>query len=339
MKQENWIQAHVSMFQFFGGVTSMIVCDNLRTSMVKHPKNGDVILNAQYRELTDYYRTVVIPAQPRTPNGKASVESTVGKISSQIIAKLRHETFHSVYEANQAVQELLIEFNHKGFQKRKGSRLSVFTEEEKEFFQPLPTNPYQYGVWKVATVQYHYHVSVDKMFYSVPYECIKKKVDVRITKRLIEVFFKQKRICSHPRLYGQPGQYSTRQDQMPLTHQEASEWNGTRFIKWAKQIGENTQTVIERLLASYRIEQQAYNGCRSLLKLADLHTPQELESACQKALSLIYAPRYKNIKRILETNQTKQNQPTKETPENGSTHAFLRGSQYYGGSQDESTQL
>ncbi|MDZ7581417.1 MAG: hypothetical protein U5R30_12585 [Deltaproteobacteria bacterium] len=47
-------------------------------------------------------------------------------------------------------------------------------------------------------VQFNYHVAVDKMHYSVPYEYIKHKVDVRVTRNIIEVFFNNLRICSHP---------------------------------------------------------------------------------------------------------------------------------------------
>ncbi|MBT9144040.1 MAG: hypothetical protein DDT29_02454 [Dehalococcoidia bacterium] len=87
--------------------------------------------------------------------------------------------------------------------------MSVFLEEEKPLLLPLPAAPYELATWKIATVQFNYHITVEKMHYSVPYEYIKLKVDVRMTRNVIEVFFKNLRICSHPRLHGRPGQYST----------------------------------------------------------------------------------------------------------------------------------
>ena len=54
---------------------------------------------------------------------------------------------------------------------------------------PLPKTQYELATWKIATVQFNYHISVDKMNYSVPYEYIKHKVDVRITRNVIEVFY------------------------------------------------------------------------------------------------------------------------------------------------------
>jgi hypothetical protein len=47
------------------------------------------------------------------------------------------------------------------FKKRAGSRAAAF-EEEKPFLLPLPAAPFELAMWEVATVQYNYHVSVDK---------------------------------------------------------------------------------------------------------------------------------------------------------------------------------
>ena len=330
MKQESWINAHINMFHYFKGVTTLLICDNLKTGVVKHPKKGDVVLNVQYRELADYYDTAILPAKPRKPKMKASVEGTVGKVSTSILAKLRHQVFQSVYEANQMAQELLEVFNRKNFQKREGSRADVFFAEEQPRLQRLPRVRYEYGVWKPATVQYNYHVSVDKMYYSVPYDYIKHKVNLRLTHHLVEVFYHQTRLCSHKRIKGHPGQYSTNEDHMPLHHKKVGEWNGQRFIDWASKIGKQTQTVIERLLASYKVEQQAYNGCRSILKLSDQYSSHQLEVACQKALSLIHAPRYKNIKLIIQSEATRLETTAAPLQKENLTHAILRGHDYYG---------
>ena len=107
------------------------------------------------------------------------------------------------------------------------------------------------------------------MLYSIPYEYIGKKVDVRITGTVIEVFYNQNRIASHRRLYGRKNQYSTVTEHMPKDHQHYLEWNGGRFRNWAERIGENTAKVIDAVLRSKRVEQQSYRACMGLLKLAD----------------------------------------------------------------------
>lgn len=157
------------MLEFFGGSTPIIYPDNLKTGVIKHTKE-EVVLNNSYKEFGDYYNIAIVPTLPRSPKGKPSVEDTVGKITTQIIAKMRNERFESVYQANKAFKKELESFNNKPFQKRNGSRKEVFENEEKEFLRPLPKIPYEYATWKIATVQYNYHISVDKKYYSVPYK-------------------------------------------------------------------------------------------------------------------------------------------------------------------------
>ncbi|MDX9917208.1 MAG: hypothetical protein RBT15_04250 [Gudongella sp.] len=101
---------------------------------------------------------------------------------------------------------------------------------------PLPATPYELADWKQATVQFNYHISIEGMLYSVPYEYIKRKVDIRITEKIIEVFYNHNRIASHKRLFGRKGQYSTAIEHMPPDHQQYLEWNGDRFRKWAEHI-------------------------------------------------------------------------------------------------------
>ena len=63
-------------------------------------------------------------------------------------------------------------FVHRPFQKKEGSRYEIFRDEELPLLAPLPATPYELAEWKQATVQYNYHISIDGMLYSVPYEYI-----------------------------------------------------------------------------------------------------------------------------------------------------------------------
>ena len=328
--QEAWITAHVHMYQFFGGVTRILIPDNLKTGVDKASWDSP-ILNKVYQEMAEHYGTAVIPARVRKPKDKPNAEGTVGIVSTWIIAALRHQKFFSLTELNQAIREKLHEFNNKPFQKKEGSRRSVFLEEEKPMLLPLPAAPYELATWKIATVQFNYHISVDNMHYSVPYEYIKHKVDVRITKGVIEVFYKNLRICSHPRLHGRPGQYSTIPEHMPEEHQKYTQWNAARFISWAENIGPSTTIVVKAVLSSHKVEQQGYRSCMSLLKLADKYSVTRLEAACSKALSYTPSPNYRSIKTILTTGQDKAAVQTPLSTNNDTAaHGFTRGADYYG---------
>ena len=187
-------------------------------------------------------------------------------------------------ELNAAIRIKLKEFVNRPFQKKEGSRYEIFRDEELPLLAPLPAAPYELAEWKQATVQYNYHISVDGMLYSVPYEYIKRKVDVRVTASRVEVFYVQRNIASHRKLAGRKGQYSTVTEHMPQDHQEYLEWNGDRFRKWAFQIGPCTGDAINAILASQKVEQQSYRSCMGVLKLAERYSSERLEAACKKAL-------------------------------------------------------
>ena len=279
---------------------------------------------------SEHYNTAVIPCRVRSPKDKAMVEGTVGVISTFILAALRNRQFLSLSELNEAIFEKLEEFNHKPFQKKDGSRALLF-EEEKPFLQPLPPRPFELATWKVATVGPNYHISVEKMNYSVPYEYIRQKVDVRVTRNTVEVFFGGNRICSHVRLYGRANQYSTTEAHMPPNHRQYSQWNGDRFRRWAGKIGPNTGMVVSAILSGYKVEQQGYKSCLGLLKLADKYSPQRLEGACTRALTFTPRPSLKNIQAILASGQDRLPVEESAKADTSAQYGFTRGADYYGG--------
>ena len=329
-KQDAWIIAHVHMYQYFGGVPRILVSDNCRTAVIRTGDWYTQELNTVYHEMAEHYGTAIIPARVRRPKDKASGESGVGNISTQIIAALRNEQFFSLAALNKAIREKLEKYNTNHFTKKDGSRRSIFMEEEQPLLQALPATPFEVAVWKEATVQYNYHVAFDNMYYSVPHDFIGKKVHLRATSTTIEIYFNHNRIATHARLYGRKGQYSTVTEHMPKSHQEYLEWNGDRFRKWAAKIGMNTQLVVDALLTTQRVEQQAYRACMGLLKLAEKYSAARLEAACQKALGYTATPSYKSVKNILASGVDSPI-PLEEEKPKSNPYALTRGANYYKG--------
>jgi hypothetical protein len=285
--------------------------------------------------MAEHYGMAVIPTRIRKPKDKPNAEGAVGVISTWILAALRNQQFFTLTELNTAIKAKLETFNSSPFQKKAGSRLTSFLEEEKLALQPLPVSPYELAFWKVAVVQFNYHITIEKMHYSVPYEYIKHQVDVRLTRQVVEVFYQNQRICSHPRLHGREGQYSTVTEHMPNDHQQYVKWNSERFIDWAEKVGTHTAIAVKAILASHKIEEQGYRSCMALLKLADRFSITRVEAACARALSYTPHPSYRNIITILKSGQDKLDQPQAQLPvdEKSDQYGFTRGAEYYGDQQ------
>ena len=328
--QEAWITAHVNAYEFFGGVARITTPDNLKTGVIKNTKS-ELVLNRSYQEMAEHYGTAIIPTRVRAPKDKATVEGVVGIVSSFILATIRNQQFFSLRELNEVIRERLNALNHKPFQKKDGSRATLFAEERASLL-PLPKNAFEMASWKTATVPFNYHIEADGRYYSVPYEYLKREVDVRVTRNVVEVFFEGNRICSHVRLFDRQDKYSTDDAHMPPNHQQHAQWSGDRFRRWAAKFGPQTVRVVEAMLSGYKVEQQGYRTCMALLKLGDSYTPERLEAACDKALFYTPRPSYKAVQTILKSGQDMPTEPA--TPASPSKHGFTRGVDYYRGGQN-----
>jgi len=331
-----WIKVHNHAYEYFGGVTQIVVPDNLKTGVTKHTAK-ELTLNPTYREMADYYNTIVMPARVRAPKDKPSVEGSVGVISTWIIAALRNTHCFTIDELNEEVKKKLDEFNQRSFTRKKGSRFSAFEEEEKFALSPLPATPYKMSEWKTAKVRPDYHISIESMFYSVPYEYINRQVEVKLSDSLVEIFFNNMRAASHKRLYGKYGQLATIRDHMPDNHKLFVDQTPESGIEWAKNIGTSTLDVIQFILDTYKTEKIALQSIFSLKKLERRYTKYEIERACKMVVSITKRPTVKSIQTILKNNKKNDaEQELKRKTENSeNNYGFTRGAAYYGGKEND----
>ena len=109
-KLADWIEAHVRMFRFFGGVPRLVVPDNLKSG-VHRASFYDPEINRSYGMMASHYGVVILPARPRKPRDKAKVEAGVRSAQTYILGRLRRQTFFSLAEANAAIAAALERIN------------------------------------------------------------------------------------------------------------------------------------------------------------------------------------------------------------------------------------
>ena len=321
----DWINSHVNTLRFFKGVPEVLVPDNLKSGVSKTCRYEPDI-NPTYQDMATHYGTAVMPARVRKPQDKAKVETGVQIVERWILAKLRNHTFFSLHELNNEIKKLLQKMNNKPFQKLPGTRSSMFEKLDKPALKPLPGNPYQFAEWKKATVNVDYHIEVARHYYSVPYQLVKKKVDVRFTTKTIECFFRGKRVASHIRSF-QRGRHTTAREHMPSKHQKYLGWTPERFVNWATKIGPQTAQLTETILSSRAHPQQAYRTLFGILRLGKSYTEARLEAACGRALA-IGSTSYRSVESILKNGLDAKPLQEQETS-TPIQHQNIRGSKYY----------
>lgn len=79
-----------------------------------------------------------------------------------ITAVLRNEHFFASITESGNLEETK-KYNEASFQKKEGSRQKLFFEDEKPLFMSLRTTRFELAEHRTATVQFNYHIAVDKM--------------------------------------------------------------------------------------------------------------------------------------------------------------------------------
>ena len=198
----DWLGSHVRAFEFFQGCAGD--CCPRQPALRRHSglplrAGSEPLATRRWRRTTAWRSCRRVRESHRD---KAKAEVAVQVVERWIVAALRKRRFTSLSELNQVIVELLERINQRPFRKRSGSRLSLYQSLDRVALKPLPVERYEFGEWKTARVNIDYHVEIERHYYSVPYQLVGKRVEVRLTARTIETFHQGRRVASHPRSRG-----------------------------------------------------------------------------------------------------------------------------------------
>ncbi len=325
MDLPNWVELHVQALEFLGGVPEIIVPDNTSCAVLR-PDRYEPDLNPSFAQMAAHYGTAVIPARVRHPRDKAKVEAAVLLAERWILAVLRHRTFFSLAELNEAIAPLLDKLNSRPFQRLPTCRAELFERLDKPALGPLPERRYFFQDWKKAKVAPDYHVLVDEHFYSVPHQLVGKHVEACWGAGTVEILCQGRRVASHVRSFDKGG-FTTDPAHRPKSHQAHSEWTPARMVNWASSIGPQTAALVQRILESRPHPEMGFRSCLGIIRLGKEYPPERLEAAAARAL-LARATTYRSVKSILDHGLDRIPVGAASIPE-PAQHANIRGRDYY----------
>jgi transposase len=320
------ITSTILAFEFFGGLTELIVPDNMKAAVTKADKY-DPVINDTFQDMADHYGTIVFPARPYRAKDKPKVELSVKLVQRWILARLRHLDFFTLAELNLAIRDLLDNLNHRLIRRYGKSRYQLYMELDKPALKPLPSQRYRYREFKSCTVNIDYHVDIESSLYSVPYQLAGETVSAIYTTDSVEIFHNNKRIALHVRLY-QKGAYSTKEEHMASAHRIYGTWSPSRLIRWGGSFGANTKKLIEDILASKPHPEMGFRSCMAILGMAKNHRDIEAVELTSKKMLELKLCKVAHFKEILKTKSyidPPDNAIALFPPE----HKNLRGHAYY----------
>lgn len=280
-----WIESNINAFEYNGGVTELVIPDNLKSGVTK-PDRYEPSINRTYEEMGHHYGTFIVPARSAKPKDKAKVEEAVQAVQREIIAPLRKHSFFDLSSLNNAIRERLEILNNRPFQKRPGSRQSCYEEIDKPALRPLPETRYCYREWhaKLIVGQNH-HILVRGHSYSVPFQYARKEVEAAVDTRMVEIFHKGEVIARHCRSF-LPGKETTLREHMPPKYQHYFDsYDEEKLLAKAKKIGPDVFAFVEITLAlKGRPPKTLFHTVQGVLSLAKEFDNDRLNAICGRAI-------------------------------------------------------
>jgi hypothetical protein len=262
---------------------------------------------------------VALPGITRSPARSS------GRVDVAVAASRLHSMSSRAAAARTRDQSKTVTWARKAAGRRKcrllggASPLPVFEAIEAETLLPLPQTPFVLARWSTAVVGPDIHIKVGRTLCSVPWKLIGRRVDVRSTQTMVQVFQDGELVKTHAAL--EQGKRTDRTDYPPETiafQMRTPIWCRSQ----APEVGDACREVIDQLLevnALYRLQ-----AAQGVLGLKKKYSETRLEAACARAIT-VGDPSYRTIKGILLAGT--ETDPEPEGSGDAGAAAFLHGPQ------------
>ena len=274
---EDFIRALEKAFRQFGGVPETVVIDNLRAA-VKKADWFDPELNPIVEDFASHYGTVILPTRPYTPRHKGKVESGIKYLKNNA---LKGRVFSSLKEHN----EFLLHWERNVAETRihgtVRKQVREMFELERGHLKPLAEDVFVFYHEGRRKVHRDGHVEVDRAYYSVPPEYLRREVWVRWDGRLVRVLNQRlEEIAVHVKVA--PGRFSTNPLHIDKRKTSIIERGNGYLLEQAGRIGRSSGAWAKAML-----EVRGVQGIRALhgfIGLSRKYSAEAMNRVCEVAL-------------------------------------------------------
>src|SRR5664279_2417922 len=284
-----WAELHEKAFRRLGGVTRVVVLDNLREGVLT-PDLYDAALNPLYRDVLKHYGAVALPCRVNDPDRKGKVESGVGHAQKTPLKGLRFETAEEAQAYLDRWEERWADTRIHGTTKR---QVAAMFAEEKPVLLALPVEPFRYYQYGERTVHLDGCVEVDAAYYGAPPGWIGRQVDVQWDSMYVRLLDPRTGELLREHLGQKRGGHRIRDADRPRrtpqhTHQ---------LLARAHKAGANIGAVCDAI--HHRQAEAGIRRIMGVLSLAKKYGCSACDQACAAALEFGVAE-YRFVRRYLE---------------------------------------
>jgi transposase len=273
---EDFIQAHLSAFAFFGGIVRKILYDNLKLVVLSR-FGGQVHFNPKFLEFSGIFGFEPVACNVARGNEKGKAENGIRYLRSGFLAGKDSLSWPSVQ--NELRLWLDTQANvriHRTTSQRPLDRW----QEERPFLQPLPAVSYDASILKTVPASHQALVRFDGNAYTVPHTWAYKALTLRATQDQVRLSQDGRDIAVHARSYDRGKVIENPQhiEALLATKKKA-------FIHHLQKkflaLGEGTAPYLAGLMNQ---ELYPHRHLHRILELASTYSVEEVQCALARAL-------------------------------------------------------
>jgi transposase len=286
---QTWAELHEKAFRRLGGVTRVVVIDNLREAVLK-PDIYDPTLNPLYRDLLAHYGAVALPCRVGDPDRKGKVEAGVAHTQKTPLKGLRFETLEEAQAYLDQWEQRWADTRIHGTTKQ---QVSAMFAAEQPCLLPLPLEPFRYYQYGERTVHLDGCVEVEAAYYSAPPGWIGRRVQVQWDARQVRLLDPRTGELLREHLRHARGGHRIKDEDRPRKTPVSTQQLLARADRTGSQIGALCRGMHQTC------GETAVRQILGVLSLAKKYGAATVEEACATALEM-GAGHYRFVRRYLE---------------------------------------
>jgi transposase len=287
---QTWAELHEKAFRRLGGVTRVVVLDNLREGVLK-PDIYDPTVNPLYRDMLRHYNVVALPCRVRDPDRKGKVERGVGHAKN---TPLKGLSFESLEEAQTYLDHWETRWADTRIHGTTKRQVAAMFAEEKPTLLPLPLEPFRYYQYGQRTVNLDGCVEVEAAYYGAPPGWIGRRIPVQWDSHHVRLLDPQTGQLLREHLRQARGRHRIQDQDRPKQTPQSTLQLLSRADTAGAQIGalcrgmqqKDGETAVRRILG--------------VLSLVKKYGGATVEDACAAALEVGVRADYHFVRRYLE---------------------------------------
>lgn len=195
---EDFLQAHLRAFRFFGGVPQKLLYDNLKSVCLTR-LGADIRFNPRLLEFSGHYLFEPVLCQPGHGNEKGKVERGIRYLRSSFLDGRERTDWRRLNEELRLWLGEVANVRQHAITRRRP--LDRFEEEEKAQLQSVPELALDLSIIRAVKVTSQALVHFDGNLYSVPFFFASKILTLKADTFEVRVFDRDQQVAKHVRSY------------------------------------------------------------------------------------------------------------------------------------------